>query len=118
MIAPPPIHETFTLLPCPAHQVSNVDMEGCGEHVVVRTDRQIDGLVRTIYGLLRTKDGRTAFVRSEAFWLDYRRTSCTADASAYTGGTLLPVEYIWCLGTRNRTHIGELQALRTFLAQH
>ncbi|MES1246242.1 MAG: lysozyme inhibitor LprI family protein [Actinomycetota bacterium] len=112
MIAPPPaIHEPFTLLPCPAKQISTLDYEGCAEHAIVRTDTQIDTLTRQIFGRIRTKDGRAAFVRSEAAWLVYRKTSCAAAASKYAGGTFAGIVDSQCQADRNRVHVGELRDL-------
>jgi uncharacterized protein YecT (DUF1311 family) len=111
VIAPPVIHEAFTLLPCPRKQVSTLDDEGCAEHAIVRTDRQIDTLVRQIFGRIRTRDGRAALVRSEASWLAYRKASCEAAASKYAGGTLAGLVDAQCQADRNRTHAGELRDL-------
>ena len=111
MIAPPVIHEAFTLLPCPAKQVSTLDSEGCAEHAIVRLDHRIDGLARQIFGRIRTQDGRVAFVRSEARWLAYRRGSCEAAASKYAGGTLAGVVDAQCQADRSRTHVGDLTDL-------
>jgi uncharacterized protein YecT (DUF1311 family) len=95
--------------------VSTLDIEGCSERTILRTDAQIDRLVRTIHGLLRTADGKRALVRSEAAWLAYRRLSCEAEASRFAGGTLAGVEAAGCEVARNRTHLRELGALKKTL---
>src|SRR4051794_23361753 len=86
-LKPPVIHETFTPLPCPKHQVSTLDIEGCLEQQILKSDRQIDARAAAIFKLLRP-DARAGFVRGEHSWLAYRRASCLAEASKYAGGTL------------------------------
>ena len=56
-IAPPVIHEPFTALPCPLHPDTTIDVVGCQEHRVLRTDRAIDAQVEDD---LRRCCGRTA----------------------------------------------------------
>jgi uncharacterized protein YecT (DUF1311 family) len=111
MLAPPVVHEPFTLLPCPRHAVTTLDMEGCAEHAIVRTDATINALARQIFGLLETADGKRAFVRSEARWLAYRRDSCAAEASKYAGGTLSPLLDAQCQADRSATHVRDLRSL-------
>ena len=111
MLSPPVLRETFTLLPCPRHAVTTLDLEGCAEHAIVRTDATINGIARRIFGLLATADGKRAFVRSEARWLDFRRDSCAAEASKYAGGTLAPLLDAQCQADRSRTHVRDLTSL-------
>jgi uncharacterized protein YecT (DUF1311 family) len=113
--APPVIHETFTPLPCPKHQVSTLDTEGCLEQKILATDRQIDAQAKAIFTLLRP-DARAGFVRSERAWLAYRRASCEAEASKYAGGTFGGVAAAACTVARNRTHLRDLAELRHTLA--
>jgi uncharacterized protein YecT (DUF1311 family) len=116
MIPPPPaIHESFTPLPCPKHQVSTLDIEGCIERIIVATDRQIDRTVRTISGILATADGKRALVRSEVAWLAYRRASCEAASTKYAGGTLAAVVDAGCQAERNRAHLRDLADLKKTL---
>ncbi|HET7647728.1 MAG TPA: lysozyme inhibitor LprI family protein [Gaiellaceae bacterium] len=117
-IAPPVIHEPFTPLPCPIHPDTTVDVEGCQERRILRTDRQIDGAVRTVFRLLRTRRARLSFVDGERSWLHYRRSSCTAEAATrYAGGSAEPVAYLSCTLRKNRAHLVELAATRKALAQ-
>ena len=80
-IAPPVIHEPFTALPCPLHPDTTIDVVGCQEHRVLRTDRAIDAQVRAIFRLLRTDAGARRSSAGERSWLQYRRQSCSAEAS-------------------------------------
>jgi uncharacterized protein YecT (DUF1311 family) len=117
-LTPPVIHEPFTALPCPIHPDTTIDVEGCQEMRVLRTDRAIDGQVKTIFGLLKTKTARASFVAGEQNWLSYRRSSCTAEASFYGRGTQEPVAYLSCTLVRNKSHLSDLAAMKTTLSQH
>ena len=118
--APPVIHEPFAshVLPCPARQVTTLDIEGCLERSLLRSDKLINLRVRTIYGLLSTSGGRTAFVDGERSWLRYRRSSCTAQASFYTGGSAQPGEFVRCAAARNKSHLVDLAQIERVLRQH
>jgi len=116
--APPVIHEPFTALPCPIHPDTSIDVEGCQEERILRTDRAIDAQVRTILRLLRTQDARLSFVDGERTWLHYRRASCLAEASRYSGGTMQPVAFLNCSLRRNTSHLADLAAMRKVLSGH
>jgi len=116
-LAPPVIHEPFTPLPCPIHPDTTIDVEGCQEVRILRTDRAIDAKARTIFHLLRTQSARLSFVTGERNWLHYRRQSCAAEASHYAGGTAEPVAYLNCTLARNKSHLTDLTAMRKALAQ-
>jgi uncharacterized protein YecT (DUF1311 family) len=110
-LAPPVIHEPFTPLPCPMHPASTIEIEGCQEHALLRSDRAVNARTRTIFYLLGSHSARAAFVRGETSWLNYRRGSCEAQASRYAGGTAEPVEFAACELARNHVHLGELGGL-------
>jgi uncharacterized protein YecT (DUF1311 family) len=115
--APPVIHEPFTPLPCPIHPDTTVDVEGCQERRILRTDRAIDVDVRAIFRLLRMQSARSAFVNGERSWLQYRRRSCTAEASFYAAGSAKPVAYLTCTLRKNRAHLVDLAVTRKALRQ-
>jgi uncharacterized protein YecT (DUF1311 family) len=106
------IHEPFTPLPCPIHPDTTMDVEGCQERRILRTDRAIDVDVRAVFRLLRTQSARSSFVNGERSWLHYRRQSCTAEASFYAGGSAKPVAYLNCTLRKNRAHLVDLTATR------
>jgi uncharacterized protein YecT (DUF1311 family) len=116
-VAPPVIHEPFTALPCPLHPDTTIDVVGCQEHRVLRSDRAIDGQVAAILGLLRTESARASFVAGERSWLQYRRRSCSAEASHVAGGSLHPVAVLTCTLQRNRSHLADLTSMRKILAR-
>ena len=115
ILQPPVIHETFTLLPCPRHPVSTLELEGCSEQAIVRTDRKIDAEAKAIFGLLRP-DARATFVRGERAWLQYRQASCFAESSKYAGGTLSGVVAASCTLARSKSHLSDLLELRKTLS--
>jgi uncharacterized protein YecT (DUF1311 family) len=116
-LAPPVIHEPFTALPCPIHPDTNIDIQGCEEHRILRTDRAIDAQVKAIFRLLRTQSARLSFVTGERDWLHYRRASCSAEASHYAGGTAEPVAYLSCSLRKNKAHLTDLTIMRKALSQ-
>jgi uncharacterized protein YecT (DUF1311 family) len=116
--APPVIHEPFTPLPCPIHPDTTIDVEGCQEARILRTDRAIDDTVAAVFRLLRTDRARASFVDGERHWLHYRRESCLAEASAYAGGSAEPVAYLSCTLRKNRSHLVGLAAMRRTLTRH
>jgi uncharacterized protein YecT (DUF1311 family) len=115
---PPVIHEVFTQLPCPAHPVSTLAMEGCYEKAIVNTDRKINTQAKAIFKLLPSDSARFTFVRGERSWLQYRQASCSAQASRYSGGSFAPVAAAACILDRSKAHLRELVAMRKALSFH
>jgi uncharacterized protein YecT (DUF1311 family) len=113
-IAPPVIHEPFTAITCPLRPGTTIDVIGCQEHRVLRTDRAIDAQAGGIFRLLRTESRRAAFVAAERSWLHYRRQSCSVESSRLTGSEH-PVALLTCTLRRNTTHLAELKAMRRTL---
>jgi uncharacterized protein YecT (DUF1311 family) len=117
VIAPPVIHEPFTALPCPLHPDTTIDVVGCQEHRVLRTDRAIDAQVTAIFRLLRTDGRRSTFATGERSWLQYRRQSCATEASRVAGGSAHAVALLSCTLHRNASHLADLTTLRKALAR-
>jgi uncharacterized protein YecT (DUF1311 family) len=111
------IHEQFTLLTCPSRPTTTIAIEGCQEHALVRSDRQIDARVKRIYGLL-APSARPGFARGERAWLAYRADVCRAVASKYAGGTIAPIEYGSCALARNTSHFSELADVLRSVSVH
>jgi len=105
---PPVIREPWTSLPCPTNPRSTIEIEGCLERSVVRSDSRIDVKAATIFRLLRTPSDRAAFVESDQAWLRYRRRSCAATASVYRRGSGEPVAFLRCEANRNARHLADL----------
>jgi len=107
-VGPPVIREPWTPLPCPAHPTSTVEIEGCLERDVMRSDRSIDNKAATVFRLIKREADRAAFVSGERSWLQYRRRSCAATASVYRGGSAEPIAYLACEKGRNARHLADL----------
>jgi uncharacterized protein YecT (DUF1311 family) len=116
-LAPPVIREPFAPLPCPSHATTTAAMEGCAEKFVLATDHEINTRVRTIFRLL-LPTARGGFVQSERWWLSYRRASCTAQVARYAGGSIQPLDFVYCEVSRNRTHLKDLGELLRELRFH
>jgi len=95
--------------------VSTLDLEGCSEQAIVRTDRKIDAQAKAIFTLLRP-DARPTFVRGERAWLQYRQASCFAASSKYAGGTFSGVVAASCALARSKSHLSDLIDLRKTLS--
>jgi uncharacterized protein YecT (DUF1311 family) len=111
--AAPTIHEHFTVLRCsgsPGHR-STIQLEGCAEHHLLRTDGRIDHLYRTIYGALPTARGREDFLAASSDWLRYRNASCATAAGGVQGGSEAPVVTVQCDVTLDSEHVTDLRRL-------
>jgi hypothetical protein len=64
-IGPPVIREPWTPLPCPMHPSSTIEMEGCLERDVTRSDRRIDIKAAMVFRLIKHQPDREAFVSAE-----------------------------------------------------
>jgi uncharacterized protein YecT (DUF1311 family) len=73
--------------------------------------------VRAISRGLRTDDARTTFGAGERRWLQYRRQSCSAEASHLAGGSAHSVALLSCDLRRNTSHLADLATMRKALAQ-
>ena len=100
---------------CPAHPSSTIEIEGCLEKAISRSDRRIDKSAARIFGLLRQAPDRVAFVQGEREWLSYRRHSCKAEGSIYRGGSAEPIAFLTCEKRRNLQHIADLAAMERTL---
>jgi uncharacterized protein YecT (DUF1311 family) len=110
---PPAIREMFTPLPCSGKPNSRTTLqqEGCAEHDVLRTDKQIDALAKSVFALLRDNAAKRRFLAAEKAWLAYRRADCSSMSDVFEGGTQAPVVDAQCSAARNRVRIKDL---RTF----
>ena len=110
--AVPVVREEFTVLSCPEHPNSTFEVEGCLEHRIVRLDRRINGLVRSLYGLKPDPTAAAHFAAAQQAWITYRRAACLSDADAFAGGTLGPVEFANCELRLNRQRLADLKELK------
>lgn len=115
-LSPPVIHEVFTLLPCPAHPQSTLDLEGCAEHQIVRTDHRIDTAAATIFKRLRDVSARRRFISAQSAWIAYRTADCRSRSDQYEGGTLAGLVAAQCTADRSSERLKDLQEFAKALA--
>lgn len=118
MMPPPAISENFTLLPCPAKPRTTLDLEGCAEHKIVKLDKQIDALVKTIFEALPDDLARQRFVRAQRSWLAYRQTDCASVSDVNEGGSLAVIDFAVCAVARNTERLEDLRAFARALRPH
>ena len=111
---PAPIHEPFTPLPCtgtPATRTT-VQLEGCAEQKILKTDKTIDTLDSEIFTQLKAvAGGQSHFIAAHKAWLQYRTAFCRASSDQFSGGTAAPVADANCTVELNNEHIHDLTIL-------
>ena len=90
-IAPPVIHEPFSALPCPLHPDTTIDVVGCQEHRVLRTDRAINGQVGAIFRGLRMESHTRDVRRRRAELASVPTSVVLGRGIEVRGGSLHPV---------------------------
>jgi uncharacterized protein YecT (DUF1311 family) len=115
VLAPAPIREPFTSLPCTGTPNSRdtLQQEGCAEQEILRTDARINRLTASIAAHLQDNRARRRFIAAQRAWLDYRHADCLSRSDIFEGGTQAAVIDAECIGDRNRQRIRDL---RTFLS--
>jgi uncharacterized protein YecT (DUF1311 family) len=113
-LAPPVIRESFTPLPCggsPGHR-STLQMEGCAEQQILRSDTQIDTLNKKIFAALPSNSARRDLIAGHRAWLTYRKAYCLSVSDVFQGGTAAGVVAADCTASVNAQHASNL---KTFL---
>jgi uncharacterized protein YecT (DUF1311 family) len=113
-LAPPVIKESFSPLPCsgsPGHR-STLQMEGCAEQQILRSDKQVDALNKKIFGALPSNSARRDLIAGHTAWLAYRKAYCLSVSDVFGGGTAAGVLDADCTATVSAQHVANL---RTFL---
>ena len=116
-LSPPVIHESFTALPCPSKPTSTLDLEGCAEQRILRTDRRIDAVARSIFAHLFDDAARRRFVAGQRAWLAYRSADCASMSDQYEGGTLAGLVAASCTADRSVQRLKDLTAFDKLLAK-
>jgi uncharacterized protein YecT (DUF1311 family) len=109
-LSPPVIREKFTLLPCPKHPKTTLDMEGCAEHAIVRADASINHAARTIFAGLQDDPARQRFIDAQTAWQAFRDADCASESDLFEGGTLASVVAANCSSDRTAERLKELRA--------
>jgi uncharacterized protein YecT (DUF1311 family) len=112
---PPVIHESFTPLPCSGSPGSRNTQQqlGCAEQQILRTDKQIDKVAKTVFGLLHDDAARRRLIAAQRSWQSYRQADCANRSDLFEGGSQAPVIAAACAADRNATRLHDL---RTFVS--
>jgi uncharacterized protein YecT (DUF1311 family) len=111
------IQETFTPLPCsgaPGHR-STLQMEGCAEKQILKTDIQVDLLAAEIFPILPDDRARRDFNAAERAWLSYRKADCFSMSDVFEGGTEAGVLDAQCVASRNAQRVKDLRSFHRAL---
>jgi len=108
-LKPPVISERFTKLPCPAKPLTTIELVGCAEQRILRSDKAINSETRVIFARLGTRAAKNRFVSGERAWLAYRRAVCLSRADVYEGGSLAKLVFANCVAAENLTHVRDLR---------
>jgi uncharacterized protein YecT (DUF1311 family) len=118
-LEPVVIHETFTPLPCsgaPGHRTT-LEMEGCAEKQILKTDTQVDVLAAQIFPILPDNRARRDFNAAQRAWLSYRKADCFSMSDVFEGGTEAGVLDAQCVASRNSQRLKDLRAFHRSLTQ-
>ena len=121
-----------TSFPCPAKQVSTIDIERCEERKIAMLNRRINALGRVIFARLRAADeithrfdhsfpvdyGRRAFISGEQAWLRYRNAFCRSEGNIAEGGTAAGIDSVYCEASIDAQHVKDLTAFYKALGPH
>jgi uncharacterized protein YecT (DUF1311 family) len=113
------IRETFTPLTCSGaagHQTT-LQMEGCLEKQILKSDTQINRLAAQIFPILVNDRARRDFNAAQRAWLSYRKADCLSMSNVFEGGTAAGVVDTQCQSSRNNRRINDLRAFRRSLSQ-
>jgi len=117
-LSPPVVDERFTKpLPCPdaKNPATTVEMKGCAQREILRIDKLIDALAKTIFSRLQGDGARRRFVKAQKAWFAYRQADCASVSDKFQGGTLAAVTALQCSAERNVQHVKEIRAFDRLL---
>jgi uncharacterized protein YecT (DUF1311 family) len=116
-LVPVKIHEKFTPLPCsgaPAHRTT-LQMEGCAEKQILKTDTQVNVLEAEIFQLFTDNRARSDLNAAQRAWLGYRKADCFSLSDEFEGGTEAAVIDAQCVASRNGQRIKDLRSFKADL---
>jgi uncharacterized protein YecT (DUF1311 family) len=110
-LSPPVIRESFTPLPCTGapNQRTTLAQEGCAEQQILRSDKQIDTLSRSIFTRLADNAARRRFISGHKAWLAYRHAYCLSLSDVFEGGTEAGALDADCVASVNAQHVKDLK---------
>ena len=109
-LRPPAISERFTEFPCPAKPLTTIDLMGCAEQRILRSDKAINAEARVIFARLGSRSAKLRFLRGERAWLTYRKVLCESRVDVYgEDASAAKVLFADCVARANRAHLKELK---------
>jgi uncharacterized protein YecT (DUF1311 family) len=87
------------------------EMNACALQEFQETDRKLNAQYQKTMAGLAQKD-RDALRREQRNWIKRRDSRCKANADAYKGGSIWPLEYHSCLASMTRDRTQELVSLQ------
>jgi uncharacterized protein YecT (DUF1311 family) len=117
-LAPVVIHETFTPLPCSgaAQHRTTLQMEGCAEQQILRSDAQINLLEAQIFAILPDDRARRDLGAAQHAWLGYRKADCLSMSDIFEGGTEAAVVDAQCVAGRDVQRVKDLRSFHQALS--
>lgn len=117
-LTPVVIHETFTPLPCSGapQNRTTLQMEGCAEQQILRSDAQANLLEAQIFAILRDDRARRDLNAAQRAWLSYRKADCLSASDLFQGGTEAAVLDAQCVASRNVQRVKDLRAFHQALS--
>jgi uncharacterized protein YecT (DUF1311 family) len=107
----PTIKESFTLLPCSKN--STIGLEGCAERRILTLDAKVNSLRHEIFSHLYNNAARNDFIVAENDWFTYRQVACVSESDVNEGGSIVPVDFAYCVIKLDQQHIVDLSALKS-----
>ena len=97
---------------CPDSAVTQFDMHVCANQAYMQSRTLLDGLLREVQAALEPPPGepdrRALLDSAQIAWFGYAQVQCGFEASAYDGGTMLPMIQLYCLAAHTNARILEL----------
>ena len=97
---------------CPDSALTQFDMHVCANQAYMQSRTLLDGLLREVHAALAVAAGefdrRPGLDSAQVAWFSYATHQCAFDASAYEGGTMLPMVQLLCLAAHTNDRIREL----------
>jgi uncharacterized protein YecT (DUF1311 family) len=129
-LAPPVIHEGFTL-PC-TRQQTTLGMEGCQQHRLVKLDKTIDQAERVLFTMLKNEaavygpsQGATyttqveqRLIDAQDAWFAYQLAECRSESDTFLGGSGAPLVAGDCRIKLDQQRLGQLKAFYLALRGH
>ena len=97
---------------CPDSAATQFAMHVCANQAYTQSQTALDGLLRELQEALAPAPGeldrRSSLDSAQTAWLNYAKHQCAFEASAYEGGSMMPMIQLNCLTAHTNARILEL----------